>query len=127
MVSFLYEIYPHQILNETHMCVFTWCLKLVNTHSISFPGVLCDPTDVIRRKRTPFEAMIGRTAPSSNGLLVEIFWSFLSCKARRSVQSPQDHFIITLIISERRDRRDTRGKRPLARNPDRSWWHRHTN
>ena len=35
--------------------------------------------------------------------------------------------IITLIISDRRDwRRDTRGKWPLARNPDRSWWHRHT-
>ena len=52
---------------------------------------------------------------------------FLSCKANtwRSVHSPQDHFII-LIISDRRDWRDTRGKWPLARNPDRSWWHRHT-
>ena len=47
------------------------------------------------------------------------------CKAnaRRSVHSPQDHFIITLIIS---DWCDTRGKWPLARNPNRSWWHRHT-
>ena len=55
-----------------------------------------------------------------------IFGVFLSCKAnaRRSVHSHQDHFIITLIIS---DRRDTRGKWPLARNPDRSRWHRHTN
>ena len=54
---------------------------------------------------------------------------FLSCKAnaRRSVHSPQDRFIITLIISDRRHWRDTRGKWPLARNPDRSWWHRHTN
>ena len=54
---------------------------------------------------------------------------FLGCKAnaRRSVHSYQDHFIITLIISDRRDWRDTRGKWPLARNPDRSWWHRHTN
>ena len=43
---------------------------------------------------------------------------FLSCKAdsRRSVHSPQDHVIITLIISNRRDWRDTRGKWPLARN-----------
>ena len=25
---------------------------------------------------TPFEAMTGRTAPSSDGLLVEVFWGF---------------------------------------------------
>ena len=54
---------------------------------------------------------------------------FLGCKAnaRRSVHSPQDHFIFTLIISDRLDWRDTRGKWPLARNPNRSWWHHHTN
>ena len=53
---------------------------------------------------------------------------FLSCKAnaRRSVYSPQDYLIIILIFSDRRDRCDTRGKWPLGRNPDRSWWHRHT-
>ena len=53
---------------------------------------------------------------------------FLTCKAnsRRFVHSPQDHFIITLIFSGRRDWRDTQGKLPLARNPDNSWWHRHT-
>ena len=53
---------------------------------------------------------------------------FLSCKANagRSVHSPQDHFIISLIISDRRDWRDTRGKWSLARNPDRSWWYHHT-
>ena len=52
---------------------------------------------------------------------------FLSYKAnaRRSVHSPQDHFIINLIISDRRDWRNTRGMWSLARNPDRSWWHRH--
>ena len=50
----------------------------------------------------PFEAMTGRTAPSSDGLLAGVF---LGCKAnaRRSVLSPRDHFIITLIISDRRD------------------------
>ena len=74
----------------------------------------------------PFEAMTGCTAPSSHGLLAEVSRVFLGCKvnARRSVHSPQYHFIITFIIS---DWRDTRGKWPLARNPDRSWWHRHTN
>ena len=41
--------------------------------------------------------------------------------------APQDHFIIPLTISDRRYRRDTPGKWPLARNPDRNWWHRHTN
>ena len=64
--------------------------------------VLCDPTDFIWRKMTPFTAMTGRTDPSSDGLLAEVF---LSCKAnaRRSVHSPQDHFIITLIISDGRE------------------------
>ena len=73
--------------------------------SFSLPDVLCDPIDLIWRKRTPFEAMTGRTAPSSDGLLAEVFWDFLGCKAnaRRSVHSPQDHFIIILIISDRRD------------------------
>ena len=28
------------------------------------PDVLCNPTDLIWRKGTPFEAMTGRTAPS---------------------------------------------------------------
>ena len=45
--------------------------------------------------------------------------------AMKPVHSPQNHFIITLITSDRRDWRDTRSK--LARNPDRSWWHRRTN
>ena len=63
--------------------------------------------------------------PSSDGILAEVF----RCKAiaRRSVHSSQNHLIITLVISDRSDWRDTRGKWPLARNPDRNWWHRHTN
>ena len=39
--------------------------------SFSLPNVLCDPTDLIWRKGTPFEAMTGRTPPSSDGLLAE--------------------------------------------------------
>ena len=48
---------------------------------------------------------------------------FLSHKAnaKRSVHSPQDHFIIILIIS---DWCDTEVKWPLTRNLDRSWRHR---
>ena len=33
--------------------------------SFSLPDVLCDPTVLIWRKGTPFEAMTGRTAPLS--------------------------------------------------------------
>ena len=38
--------------------------------------MLCDPTELIWRKGTPFEAMTGRTAPLSDGLLAEVFWGF---------------------------------------------------
>ena len=44
--------------------------------SFSLPDVLCDATDLIWRKGTPFEAMTVRTAPSSDGLLAEVFWGF---------------------------------------------------
>ena len=42
----------------------------------SLPDVLCDPNDFIWRKGTPFDAMTGLTAPSSDGLLAEVFWGF---------------------------------------------------
>ena len=41
--------------------------------SFSHPDVLCDPTDLIWSKGTPFEAITGRTAPWSDCLLAEIF------------------------------------------------------
>ena len=44
--------------------------------SFSILDVLCDPTDLIQRKVIPFEVMTGRTAPSSDGLLAEVFWGF---------------------------------------------------
>ena len=44
--------------------------------SFSFPDVLCDPTDLILRKGTPFEVMTVRTA-FIDGLLAEVFRSFL--------------------------------------------------
>jgi hypothetical protein len=43
--------------------------------SFSLPDVLCDPTDLIWREGTPFEAMLGSTA-FIDGLLVEIFRGF---------------------------------------------------
>ena len=39
-------------------------------------NVLCGPTDLIWGKGTPFKAMTGCTAPSSDGLLGEVFWGF---------------------------------------------------
>ena len=44
--------------------------------SFSLPDALSNPTDLICWKRTPFEAMIGRTAPSSDGLLAEVSRAF---------------------------------------------------
>ena len=78
--------------------------------------------------RDPFEAMTGRTAftrwsPSSG------FPFFINRKinAWRSMHSPRYPLIVILIISwDRRNWRDTRDKWSLAKNSDRSWWHRHT-
>ena len=68
--------------------------------SFSLPAVLCDPTDLIWRKGTPFKAMTGCTASLSDCLLAEVS---LSCKAnaRRSMHSSRDHFIVIFIVSER--------------------------
>ena len=43
--------------------------------SVFLHNVLWDPTDLIWKKKTPFEAMAGRTASSSDGLLAEMFSS----------------------------------------------------
>ena len=73
--------------------------------SFSLSDVLYDPTDLIWRKETPSEAITVRTASSSDCLLAEIFWGFsqLQANVRRCVHSSYDHFIITLISSDRRD------------------------
>ena len=46
--------------------------------SFSLPDVLCDPTDLIWRKNTAFEAMNVHTSPSSDSLLAEVFLGFSS-------------------------------------------------
>ena len=65
-------------LSEVNIIFFTISIQPVHSliPSCSLPDVLCDPTDLIWRKWTPFEAMTGRTAPSSDGLLAEVFWGF---------------------------------------------------
>ena len=96
--------------------------------SFSLPDVLCDLTDLICRKGShlswwlvvePFHQMVPKLRFS------EVFLDWKT-NTRWSVHSPQDYFIITLIISDWRDWHDTRGKWSLARNLDRSWWQRHT-
>ena len=66
-----------------YLATYSWCLIFFNGFMkeglfpcFSLPGVLCDPTDLICRKGTQFEEMPGRTAPSSDGLLAEVFWGF---------------------------------------------------
>ena len=67
--------------------------------SVSHPDVLCDPTDLIRRECTAFEAMTGHIA-FIDGPLAEVF---VSCKvnAKRSVQSSRYHLIVTLSLADR--------------------------
>ena len=76
---------------------------------------------------TPFETITGHTA-FMNGLLAEFSGDFLSSKvnARRSRHNPWYHFIIILSAADSYDWSDTWGKRPLAKNPDRSWLLCHT-
>ena len=107
---------------EVFTCLIPYWYKisiLVALLTPSFPYFLPSPF--------PTYCAILPTSFGGKGLHLRFSGVSLSYKAnaRRSVESPQDHFIITLIISNRRDWRDTRGKWPLARNPDRSWWHRH--
>ena len=56
---------------------FSWSSSTFSLFpSFSLPDTLCDPTDLIWRKGTIFEGMTGRTAPSSDSLLAEVFWGF---------------------------------------------------
>ena len=101
---FLLHLSPRHV-NCLQYGACTWLGAPSSRPSISLPDMLCDTTDLIWRKGTPFEAMTGhrpfiRRSPSR--AFSEVF---LSCnvKTRRSVYSPRDHSIITLIISDRRD------------------------
>ena len=56
--------------------------------------MLCDPTDLIWSKGTPFEAMTGYTTPSSDGLLAEVLGFFSAVR-----QMPGNLCIVPGIIS----------------------------
>ena len=63
----------------TDYSLFSWWVFSIFSilfPSFSLPDVLCDPTDLIWREGTPFEAITGLTAPSSDGLLAEVYWGF---------------------------------------------------
>ena len=64
--------------------------------SFSLPDVLCDPTNLIRREGTPFEAMTDRTSPSSVGLLAEVFLGFSSVVRQMPGDLSTDLGIISL-------------------------------
>ena len=64
-------------------------------------------------------------SPSSDCLLAEVFWVFLRQMPVDLCTAPRIISLSSLSYSDRRDWRDTRGKWPLARNLDKSWWHRH--
>ena len=59
-------------LAEGHYVMYPQIAVLSLFLSVSLPDVLCDLTEVIWKKRTPFEALTVRTARSSNGLLAEV-------------------------------------------------------
>ena len=71
-MSSLFKSYSFIIGNIVTL-LFTRTPVLSLFPSFSLPYVLCDPTDLIWRKGTPFETMTGRTAPSSDDLLAEVF------------------------------------------------------
>ena len=58
-----YRAFMYRLVYKLHRKSST-ILSLIP--SFSLPDVLCNPTDLIWRKGTPFEAMTGRTAPSSD-------------------------------------------------------------
>ena len=61
------------MLNETNTAAHKEAEVGPNILVLTFlPSVLCDPTDLIWRKETPFEAMTGRRA-FTDGLLAEVF------------------------------------------------------
>ena len=77
---------PANFLVATNLHYFKYNSETLATITVIKPNV-----------KFIFKLNLWLTAPGFSGV-------FLSCKAnaRRSVHSPQDHFIITLIISDRR-------------------------
>ena len=64
---------------------------------LSVPDLLCDPTDVIWRYRTPFEAITGGTVFIRRSLSCGI--PGITSAARYLVHA-RFHFIVTLVISQ---------------------------
>jgi hypothetical protein len=91
--------------------------------SFSLLVMLYDPTDLIWRQGIPFEVWLV-VQPSSTVSKLRYSGVFLSSKVTATI-SVHSHLISisTLSLTERRDTRD---KWPLLRNPERSCWNRHT-
>ena len=69
----------------------------------SFPNVLCDTTNLIWREGAPFEAMTDRTAPSSDGLLAEVFRGFPQLQDKCQEICAQPPGLIFKILERRRE------------------------
>ena len=69
-----------------------------------------------------------REQSSSDGLQAAIFRDFLSPKvnARIFFHNLRFYPLSLLPSADRTGRCDTRSKWPWTRNPDKSWWHRHS-
>ena len=87
IITYILLTWVHLIISIRFIAAFYGCVLCQSSSmtvypvlsllpSFSLPDVLCDPTDLIWMKGTPFEAMTGRTVPSSDGLLAEGFWGF---------------------------------------------------
>ena len=92
---------------------------VVNISSFFLPHVFCDANEVMWRKilrRSLVEQ------PSSHLLRFSRIFLDLKVNTRKSVHRLGSISPSSLSLA---DWRDTRGKYPLARNLNRSWWHRH--
>ena len=62
--------------------------------------MLCDPTDLIWKKGTPFEAMTDRTAPSSNIVLAGVFLSRKANKCQEICAHPPVSLPLATDVTE---------------------------
>ena len=98
----------------TKTFVATHLISIGNYHpvflfpSFSLPDVLCDPTDLIWRKWSPFEAMTGRKSLSSDsdkgdnemilGLYTDLL-AFASQTRKLSARKPSDEWAVRPVIA----------------------------
>ena len=64
-----------------YICIYSWVRNEINYwYYPSLPDVLCDPSDLIWWRGTPFEVMTDHTAPLSDGLLAKMLNNTDACQ-----------------------------------------------